>query len=187
MKPLFSVLVIGAMCSGSVFAEAYKIDPSHAEILFKINHLGFSNTFGKFSVEGGEVVFDPAQVEKASVQVEIDPASIDFGHKDKEDHLKSDDFFHVEQFPQASFTSTEVRPTGENTFALVGDLSFLGQTQSITLDVVLNKVGEHPFNKKQGVGFSATTKLDRTDWGMDYMVPLVGEEVELWIEIEAYK
>lgn len=182
-----AIALTALLAPAFVAAETYEIDSSHAEVVFRINHLGFSYTFGKFNDISGEVTFDPENLADASATVHIDPASINFGHEGKEEHLRSDDFFDVENFPKATYQSTSIEATGENTYRITGDLTVHGVTLPVTLDATLNKVGKHPFRDKMGIGFSATTTLNRSDFGVDRMVPAVGDDVQLWVELEAYK
>lgn len=123
---------------------------------------------------------------QSKVDVTIKTASIEMDDQKWNDHLKNADFFNVEQYPEMTFKSTNVEVTGENTANVTGDLTLLGVTKPVTLNVTHNKTGAHPMNGKSGIGFSATGTLKRSDFGMNYGLPAVGDDVELRIEVEAY-
>lgn len=166
-------------------AETYTIDKGHTHILFEVSHLGFSTTHGEFLEFDGEFDFDPDAPENSRISVTIDTASIDTGHAERDEHLRNADFFDVEEYPTMTFETTGVEVTGENTAELTGDLTLLGVTQPVTLDVQLNAMGPHPFQDKTVAGFTATGTINRSDFGMTYAAPAVGEEVDIVIEMEA--
>lgn len=163
----------------------YEFDTVHSQIIFKINHLGFSNSFGKFPTFRGELSFDQEDWSNSSTSVEIKAASIDLENKKWNDHMKNADFFHVEKYPKLSFKSTKLEKTGDNTGILHGDLTILDKTHPISLDLTLNKAGIHPMSEQPHVGFSATGKIKRSEWGMNYGVPAVADDVHIIIEVEA--
>ena len=166
-------------------ADSYTIDPSHTYPNFKIDHLGFSTMHGRFGKTTGRMSMDRAKG-SGSVDIVIDAASIDTGHGKRDDHLRSPDFFNVIEFPQITFTSSTVKYLGDGA-SVTGDLTIMGVTRSVTLDVPRINCGTHPFNKKQVCGFNATTHFKRSDFGMSYGLPGIGDEVSLDIEVEAFK
>ncbi len=174
----------GAQEDETVRSGTYQIDESHVHAMFKVSHLGFSETIGGFDKISGTFTLDAENPSNSSVNVTIDTASIDSGWDARDDHLRNADFFNVEEYPEMTFVSTSVEPTGDNTATVTGDLTMLGETHPVTLDVTLNGAGAHPFSGKYIAGFSATGTLDRTQWGMDYGAPAVGSEVELTITAE---
>jgi polyisoprenoid-binding protein YceI len=147
--------------------------------------MGFSFPHGIFSNIEGTLVLDEADISKSAVDVTIPLDKIATGIPKFDDHLKSKDFFNVEKTPTAKFVSTKVEKTGDKTAKLTGDLTLNGITKPVTLDVTLNKQGEHPMKKKKAVGFSATTQIKRSDFGISYGVPNVPDEVDLEIQAEA--
>ncbi len=167
--------------------EGYDFDKRHTSILFFINHLGFSYVQGEFHDYDGEVVFDPDDVANSRVRVAIKTASVDTDVDKLDDHLRNQDFFHVDKFPAMTFVSTKVEKTGENTGRVTGDLTLLGVTRPVTMEVRLNKAGEHPVYKKWAAGFSATATFKRSEFGMTYGVPMIGDEVRVVIETELHR
>ena len=167
-------------------AEKYNLDKPHTQIIFSVNHLGFTNSYGKFTDYAGTLNFDEAQPEKSNVDVTIQTSSLNMDDEKWNEHLKSKDFFNVVQFPTMTFKSTKVEVTGDHTANVTGDLTLLGVTKPVTLVVTHNKTGKHPMKDIMASGFSATGTLKRSDFGMGYGVPMVGDEVKLIIEAEAY-
>ena len=168
-------------------AELYVLEKPHTQILFNVSHLGFSKSYGKFLKFDGEFHFDPTKVEDSKINVIINTASIEMNDGKWNDHLKNADFFNVEKFPEMTFTSTAIQKTGENTGLVTGNLTLLGVTKPITLNVTYNKTDIHPFTKETVAGFSARGSLKRSDFGMTYGLPGIGDEVEIILEVEGLK
>ena len=183
---LFSVLALGVL-SAPVFAapETFDLDPNHTNILWQVNHFGFSNPNGKITDTTGTITLDEANPANSKVAVDISPANLVSGVPKLDEHMKSKDFFNVVEFPKAKFVSTKVELTGKDTAKVTGDLTLLGVTKPVVLDVKLNKLGEHPMTKKKTVGFSAATTIKRSEFGMGAYVPNVSDDVKIAIETEA--
>ena len=183
MATAAAVLALGA--SPALAADEFAFDHSHTHVLFFVDHLGFSTTQGEFLEFDGTLMLDTEAPENSSVTVSIATDSIDTGYADRDEHLRNSDFFNVEEYPEMTFASTGVTVTGENSAEVAGDLTILGVTQPVTLDVTLNGLGAHPFNGSTVAGFSATTTISRSEFGMDFGVPAIGDEIEIRIETEA--
>lgn len=189
MKKLFLVALSVAFMagfSGSAKAqiETYQFDKAHTQIFFAVNHLGFSNSHGKFLDYDGSFTMDRSAPENSSVAVTIQTASIDMDDEKWDEHLKGADFFNVETFPEMTFKSTGISITGENTADITGDLTLLGVTKPVVLHVTHNKSAKHPFGDKYMSGFSAEATIKRSDFGMNYGLPMVGDDVKIMIEVE---
>jgi len=166
----------------------FKIDPSHAHAGFSVSHLGFSMQNGQFDTISGSVTLDPATPANSKVNVTIDASSLDSGWDKRDAHLKNPDFFNVKKFPTITFVSTKVMPTGKTTAKVTGNLTLLGVSKPVTLDIKMNKAAKHPFAKdKYLVGFSGTTTIKRSEWGMTKYVPNIGDDVKIRLEIETLK
>jgi polyisoprenoid-binding protein YceI len=165
--------------------QKYVFDKNHTQILFFVNHLGFSNSNGKFLKFEGGFTFDEAQPDSGIVDVTIDTNSLNMDDTKWDEHLKSKDFFNTAQYPTMTFKSTNVKIVNKKTATLTGDLTLLGQTKPVTLNVTLNKCGAHPMTSAPTCGFSAKGVLKRSDWGMKAYVPMVSDDIELRIEVEA--
>ncbi len=169
-------------------ADRYKIDPMHTNILFVVDHLGFSNMIGQFQDFEGSFDFDGKSVEGAAVKIVVKTASVDTDHEARDKHLKSPDFFNAQEFPEMTFVSTGFESTGEKTAKMTGDLTLAGVTKPITLDVTFNKADKFPMDPNVFIaGFSAKGTLNRLDYGVKYAAGAISDNVMLWIEAEGHK
>ncbi len=186
MKRLYFLLLI-LFVSPNVLADDYKLEPVHTQILFFGDHLGFSKSQGEFLQFDGTFSFDPENPKASIVQVTIQTSSIDMDNQKWNDHMMNEDFFDVEKFPTMTFKSTHVENISENNMDIVGDLTMLDVTHHVTLKVTHNKSGVHPFSGKYIAGFSATTTIKRSMFGMTYGLPALGDDIEVRLEVEGIK
>lgn len=187
MKNLLLSTVLGATFVSAAHAEpvTYMLDSSHSQIVFSYDHLGFSTTTGMFSGFEGSIELDAENPAASSVAVSFPASSLITGWPEREAHLLSDDFFSAEANPLVSFTSTSIEVTGDTTGLITGDLTINGITKPVVLDTVMNQMAEHPMANLPWVGFDATATLLRSDFDMGAFAPFVGDEVEIYISIEA--
>ena len=185
------VLLAAAVSLGTVgaasAAETYVLDPSHSQVLFSWNHLGFSTTYGMFSGFEGEISFDEAEPQNSTVSVSMPVMSMFTGWEARMQHFMSDDFFGAEEGDMVTFQSTSIEVTGDNTAMITGDLTLNDVTKSVVLDATLNKQGDHPMEGKKWMGFDATTTLTRSEFDLGAFAPNVSDEVEVEISVEAMK
>ena len=182
-----AIAVIGTLgISAQLHAEPlpYDLDANHSRIWFDVNHQGYSIMRGLFRNFDGSFMFDADDPAASSLDITIDAASIDMFHDGLNDHLKNDDFFGVSTHPELHFVSTGVEVVGDNELVVNGELTMVGQTNPVSLSVTQNQLGQLR-NGADKVGFSATTSLDRTDYGMNFGAPNIGTEVSIQIQIEA--
>lgn len=171
-------------------AGHWQIDPSHSLVEFSAKHMMFTTVKGRFAAVKGEIDFDPADIAKSNVAVEIDAASIDTRTEQRDNHLRSADFLHVEQYPVITFQSTRVERIDDERFNVVGDLTIHGTTRPVTLETTFNGAGKNPFGKTVA-GFTAETKLNRKEFGLNWNVALetggwlVGDTIKIAIEVQA--
>lgn len=185
---LIAALVAGTAATAAYAApEAYTLDPSHSQIVFSYNHLGFSTTYGMYSGFEGEIMFDAEAPADSSVTVSFPTASLITGWDERTQHFLTADFFGAEEAPEISFVSTGIEVTGETTGVITGDLTINGVTKSIALDAEMTQMGDHPMAGKPWVGFNATTTVVRSDFDMGQYAPYVSDEVQVMISIEAMK
>jgi polyisoprenoid-binding protein YceI len=181
-KILFLFFIL--LASNAQAADKYVLDSSHTNITWIINHMGYSNTIGMFSDTKGTFVFDQESPEKSSLDVTVNANSIVTIVPKLTEHLKGVDFFNTEKFPEMKFVSTAIRKTGKKTGVVEGNLTMLGTTKPVKLKVTFNKAEKNAMTQKRMVGFSAETSIKRSDFGMSYGMPMVGDEVKLLIEAE---
>ena len=185
-----TALLAGLVAAGPAFAaDNYEIDPTHAWVSFKTNHGSWAKAHGMFKAVSGTISFDKEDVTKSTLDVTIEAASVDTGHEQRDVHLKSPDYLNVEEFPQITFKSTAIEKTGDNTAKVTGDLTMVGTTKPVTLDVTFN--GEAPLPWDANViksGFSATGTVNGVEFGISKMTDFgLGPDLELSIDVEATK
>lgn len=172
----------------SVFAaaDAYTIDPEHTYPHFAISHLGFSTLHGRFGATQGKLTWDKA-AKTATVDIKIDAASVDTGFKKRDDHLRSPDFLSVAEFPDITYKSSKVIFTGDKPTSVEGNLTIKGVSKPVTLSITRMHCGVHPMKKIDVCGFDATAKIKRSDFGVNFALPAVGDDMNLTLEVEAAK
>jgi len=170
-------------------SEQFTIDPTHTYPHFKINHLGFSTLQGRFNRTSGKLTVDTAK-KTGSVNIVIDATSVDTGFKKRDDHLRSPDFLNAAEFPEITYQSSKVKINADNSAIVNGTLTIMGTSKSVTLDVSKMHCGIHPMDPKKQkyvCGFDATAKIKRSDFGIKYGLPAIGDEMELSFEVEAVR
>lgn len=186
MRKLALGLAVAMIPMGAAMADSYTIDPDHTYPIFTVSHLGFSTMHGRFNKTSGKLEMDVAK-KTGSVEITIDAASVDTAHAKRDEHLRSPDFFNAKEHPNITFKSTKATFTGDKVTAVDGNLTIMGTTKPVTLTVTSMKCDVHPMNKKNVCGFDATAKLKRSDFGMKYGLPAIGDDVTLILELEAVK
>lgn len=186
---LATALAFPTLTTGAFAAETYTIDEQHAWVQFALSHSGWSNARGQFRTVGGDIVFDKDDVTKSSINVVIEAASVDTNLEARDDHLRSPDFFNVEEFPTLEFESTSIEQTGDRTALVTGDLMIAGVTNTVVLDVVWGAEFPLPWDASTvKTGFSATTSLNGLDFGINKMADFgLGPDVDIFIDVEAVK
>jgi polyisoprenoid-binding protein YceI len=177
-----------ALTSGFANAADYQIDikGAHAFVNFKIQHLGYSWLTGRFNKFDGQFQWDAAKPEASSIEVTIDTASIDSNHAERDKHLRGGDFLNVKKFPTATFKSTSYKPTGKKAGVLAGDLTLHGVTKRISFPVTQLGEGKDPWGGYRA-GFTGTTKLKMSDYGIDYNLGPASTHVEMELHIEGIR
>lgn len=163
----------------------FDLDPAHTYPSFEINHLGFSVMRGVFTATTGSLVYDEEQ-RAGSVKANIDAASVFTGFAKRDEHLRSKDFFNVEKYPTLSFASDVFRLEPDKPVAVSGALTLLGVTKPVSLQVQPTRCGSRP-DKQYVCGAIVTSQIKRSDWGMNALVPFIGDDVKITIEVEAMR
>ena len=171
----------------------WNLDPAHTTAEFKVRHMMITNVKGHFKPVNGVVTLDESDITKSHVEASIDAATIDTREPDRDTHLKSADFLDVEKFPTLTFASTRVTRTGADELEVEGDLTIHGVTRKVTFAVEgPTAPGKDPWGNTR-IGFSATTKINRKDFGLTWNAALetggilVGDEVTITMDVEAIK
>lgn len=167
-------------------SESYTIDSRHTFPRWAVSHHGFSIHRGQFNKTTGKLVVDWS-AKTGSVDIEIETASIGTGDPDFDKVLRGADFFSADRFPRMTLRNAQLRFDGDMPVAVSGELTLLGVTRPVTLRVAGVKCGVHPINKRALCGAEVTGSIKRSDFGMKSGLPSVGDEVQLTIQIEAFK
>jgi len=171
---------------------AYNIDSLHSFPNFSVNHLGMSTVHGRFEQMKGKIVYDAA-AKTGSLEVHIPTATVSTGdakradgQRSRDEHLRSADFFNAAEFPEMTFKSTKLNFAGDKLESIDGNLTLLGVTKPVKLNVTSFVCGPNPFSKKPMCGANAESTIKRTDYGMKFGVPAISDDVKLVIGVEAY-
>lgn len=170
----------GAPDVSRVAAGTYKVDGGHTQVLFTVNHLGFSDYTGQFTQPTGTLVLDPKNAAKDKVEIVFPIDKVSTTVVALDEHLKKPEFFDAAKYPEGRFVSTKVTVSGKSA-TIAGDLTLKGVTKPVVLAVRFVGAGANFMNKKTNVGFAATTTIKRSDFGISYGIPLVSDEVKLVI------
>ena len=178
--------------TNDISTGTYAIDPTHSRIGFVVRHAMVSKVRGSFNEFDGSGYFDAENPANSRLQLTIKAASIDTRNADRDGHLRSNDFFDMETYPEITFASTAVEPVDNSNYRVTGDLTIKGVTKPVTVDFEYTGTAVDPY-QNQRVGFEGTTIVNRKDWGVNWNAVLeaggvlVGEKVTLEFEISAIK
>jgi len=164
----------------SITAGDYRLDPDHTQVLWSVDHMGFSRLSGMVGEMSGTLRLDPARPQAASLEVQIPLSGLRVTSNGFAQHLQTPDLFDTAKFPSARFVSRKVEVRGQ-TATITGDLTLHGVTRPVVLEARFYGAGANPMNKAETVGFSATGQLKRSDFGLGYGVPAVSDVVNLEI------
>lgn len=193
MQPLgyaVILLLIGTATPLAAEPATYTIDDEHFSMNFEVMHIGYAPVMGMFRKVEGEFEYDEETQTLSSGKLVFRSKSVFTNHDKRDEHLRGGDFLDSEEFRDITFTITDFEATGENTGVVTGDLTLLGKTQPVEVDVSLNKSAEYPIGHEEyTMGFTAETTINRSDWGMTYGLDeaLVGDEVKLRFGFEAIR
>lgn len=181
---LISVAPFASVCA----ADTYALDPAHTQAIFTIDHLGFSTITGAVHDLKGTLILDTAKLDDSAIKVTMGAESVDTGFAARDKALQGADFFNVAQFPVMTFSSTHITKTGAKTMDVQGDFTLLGVTRPLVLKATLNRVAQDTIGTNvYKVGFTATTTIKRSEFGMKAYIPYVGDDVGVTINFEGVK
>lgn len=168
------------------------VDPTHSSVDFSIRHMMFTNVKGSFQTYDATIIADPSDLTSAEIAFSVDLASVDTKNADRDNHLRSADFFDVENKPKMTFTATNIEKKDDGEYSVTGDLSLNGVTKSETFLVAFEGQGKDPWGNEKA-GFSAEGTLNRSDYGLTWNAALetggvlVGDKVKVSLQIQAAK
>jgi polyisoprenoid-binding protein YceI len=165
-------------------AGLYHLDPHHWSVTFDVDHLGYSRFVMRFDRVAADLDFQSADPTRSKVTARIQAASLDTNVAELDEMVRGPELLDSEHFPEITFVSRTLRPTGKNTGEMEGDLTIRGQTRPVTLSVTFNGGAPNPLTGKHTLGFSATGRFSRSAFGLGNWYPAVGREIQLRIEAE---
>lgn len=188
-KPLRSAAIVATLLwapigASNAMAASYDIDLVHSGISFTIDHLGFSKVIGMATDFSGSFDFDAADPTTSALEVSVKVASIFTNNQQRDSDIQGADWFNATEFPDITFVGKEFNKIDDKTGTITGDLTIAGVTKPVTLDVVFNMEGQNPWDGSHVVGFSARTMVKRSDYGLQAALGMIGDEVELNIQVE---
>ncbi len=186
MRKVLAISVVMITGSAANAADSYTIDSRHTFPSFEVSHLGYSTQRGRFNSTKGKIVLD-RKIKSGSIDITIATTTLDTGLDKLEEHLRGVDFFNTEIYPAMTFKSDKITYNGDAPSKIDGDITLLGVTKPLTLTLTHFRCNIHPMLKKEVCGADASGSIKRSDFGMKYAVPAVGDEVKILIQVEAIK
>ncbi len=181
---LVCAVALWAVAVASPAADTYTLDKVHTQIFFSVSHLGFSNPVGRFLRFDGGFKFNRKDMSRSNVQVTIYADSVEMGDEKWNKALRGKDYFNVKEHPTIAFESTKVEPVGESSATIYGNLTLLGVTRPVAVNMRFNKAGAHPLTGDYVAGFSGLATIKRSDFGMTSALRLIGDQVDIRLEVE---
>ncbi|MEO1495895.1 MAG: YceI family protein [Planctomycetota bacterium] len=187
---MIAASIIATIGPSHASAASYAVDGSHTSVVFSISHLGYSYTYGMFRKNSGSFEFDPDNPAACAFNFTVDVASLDTMDPKRDEHLRNADFFNAKQFPQITFRSESVRKTtgedGKPVYEATGPLTMHGVTKQATLPMTFLGEGPGPYGNYR-TGFLCRTSFKRSDFGMNFMVGPIGDNVGVTISFEGIR
>jgi polyisoprenoid-binding protein YceI len=183
---IFVLGLLVIVSSVAYAAETYKLDPGHSSIVFRVKHLGIAYVYGRFNGPTGSIVFDESAPSKSAIEMQAETKNVDTALEKRDTHLKSPDFFNAGEYPLVSFKSKSVKKLNENTYEVSGDLTLLGKTRPITVKVNGTGAGKDPWGNFRR-GFETSFSIKRSNFGMNFMMGGVSDEVNLTVSVEGIR
>jgi len=183
---IFNILIMimfGLISTPALAGEIYQVDPDHTYLLFKVKHLKIVNSHGRFHGPTGKMVWDDVNPSKSSININVSANNIDTDVDKRDRHLRSPDFFNVKKYSTITFESTNVKMVAPELYEVTGGLTILGKTLPVTVKVRQTGFGKDPWGKFRR-GFETQFAIKRSDWGMDFMLNAVSDEVVLTVSVE---
>jgi polyisoprenoid-binding protein YceI len=170
----------------AVAAENYIVDTAHTYILFRVKHLNVGHSYGRLNGATGEFVLDDASPANSRIEMQVMAKGVDTYDAKRDKHLESPDFFDVEQHPLITFKSTSVKQLETDLYEITGDLTLLGKTRPITVQARQTGSGKDPWGNYRR-GFETKFTIKRSEFGMDFLLDAVSDEVELTVSLEGIR
>ncbi len=180
------ILSASVILAPAAMAELYKLDPAHTSIIFRVKHLGVAYVFGRFNGATGTFSYDQSVPSDTSIHIQVATNNIDTNDEKRDKHLKSPDFFNAVKFPLITFKSSSVTQKDKDLLSVSGHLTILGKTNPVTIEVRRTGAAKDPWGNYR-IGFESSFTIRRTDYGMNFMLGGVSNEVNLTVSVEGIK
>ena len=167
-------------------SETYTVDTDHTYILFKVKHFGIGYSYGRFDRPTGTVVWEEDNLDKSSIHVMVNAADVNTANDKRDQHLRTADFFNTNKYTTIEFKSSAIKKLEDDQYMITGDITLLGKTRPITIEARQTGMGKDPWGSYRR-GFETRFVIKRSDWGMDYMLGGVSDDVELTVSIEGIR
>jgi len=164
----------------------FQVDPVHSSVIFRIQHMNTSFFYGRFDHCEGRIALDAEKPEGSSVELAIQAESVDTNSAKRDDHVRSPDFLNASEFPEIGFKSESVKALGQDRFEVSGQLSLHGETKPLTVEVQQTGLGKAPRGDGRLAGYETSFTIKRSDFGMDNMLDMLGDEVRVTLSVEAH-
>jgi polyisoprenoid-binding protein YceI len=179
-----ALLALGGIAGAVAAADTYHLEKTHVDLLFTINHAGFTEKHGSFRDLDATLEYDAAHPESSRVTVTVKTDSLDTANAARDADVKGEKFLDVARYPEMRFVSSKVTREPDQSLRIDGELTLHGVTKPVTLHAKLNKAAPNPFDKRPTLGFSATGSLKRSDFGIATYIPVIGDVITLTIDAE---
>jgi len=183
---ILALFFLGISNNALSAAETYKVDTAHTYVMFRVKHLGVGYSYGRFNGPAGKFVFDESSPSNSSIEMQVKTNDVDTKVDKRDNHLKSPDFFNAAEHPEISFKSTSVKKISSNTYEVAGNLTLLGKTRPISMKASDTGAGEDPWGKYRR-GFETTFTIKRSEFGMNFMLKGVSDEVDITVSVEGIR
>jgi polyisoprenoid-binding protein YceI len=183
---ILSIIMFGLIFTPALAGEIYRVDPDHTYLLFKVKHLKIVNSHGRFHGPTGKMVWNDVNPSKSSINISVSANNIDTDVEKRDRHLRSPDFFNVKKYSTITFESTHVKKLAPDIYEVTGGLTILGKTLPLVIKVRQTGFGQDPWGKFRR-GFETQFTIKRSDWGMDFMLDKVSDEVIVNVSVEVIR
>jgi polyisoprenoid-binding protein YceI len=184
-----AVLVFGLVAVFSVSAyaaETYKLDPEHTSVVYRVKYSGVTFVYGRFNGPTGTFTYDESSPAKSSIEMQVDAKNIDTAVEKRDNHLKSPDFFNAGEHPLVTFKSTSVKKINSDTYQVTGNVTLLGNSRTLTVNAKHTGSGKDPWGNFRR-GFEKSFTIKRSDFGMNFMLGGVSDEVEITVSVSGIR
>jgi len=183
---ILALFFLGFSYNALFAAETYSVDTAHTYVMFRVKHLGVGYSYGRFNGPAGKFVFNESSPSNSSIEMQVKTNDVDTQVEKRDNHLKSPDFFNAVEHPAISFKSTSVKKISSNTYEVAGNLTLLGKTRPISMKASDTGAGEDPWGKYRR-GFETTFTIKRSEFGMNFMLKGVSDEVDITVSVEGIR